>query len=83
MRRLVSGLAAVGAILVLAGSGSGGVAVGAKHDAQAAAKVNIPWSGLAVGVNDGDLTLGQFQSVIFAELDGPRKRAISIQVIGE
>ena len=38
---------------------------------------------LAVGVNDGDLTLGQFQSVIFAELDGPRKRAISIQVIGE
>ena len=26
---------------------------------------------------------GQFQSVIFAELDGPRRREITIQVIGE
>ncbi len=33
--------------------------------------------------NAGELTLGRFQSVIFAELDGPRKRGISIQVIGE
>jgi len=38
---------------------------------------------VALGVNHGDLTLGQFQSVIFAELDGPRRREISIQVIGE
>jgi len=38
---------------------------------------------LVVGVNDGDLTLGRFQSVIFAELDGPRRREISIQVVGE
>jgi secondary thiamine-phosphate synthase enzyme len=38
---------------------------------------------VAVGVNNGELTLGRFQSVIFAELDGPRKREISIQVIGE
>ena len=38
---------------------------------------------IAVGVNNGELTLGRFQSVIFAELDGPRKREISIQVIGE
>jgi secondary thiamine-phosphate synthase enzyme len=38
---------------------------------------------VAVGVNHGDLTLGQHQSVIFAELDGPRRREISIQVIGE
>ena len=38
---------------------------------------------LAVGVNNDDLTLGQFQSVIFAELDGPRRREITIQVIGE
>src|SRR5215470_16854091 len=28
---------------------------------------------IAVGVNNGELTLGRFQSVIFAELDGPRK----------
>ena len=38
---------------------------------------------LVVGVNNDDLTLGQFQSVIFAELDGPRRREINIQVIGE
>jgi secondary thiamine-phosphate synthase enzyme len=38
---------------------------------------------VAVGITDGDLMLGRFQSVIFAELDGPRKREISVQVLGE
>ena len=38
---------------------------------------------IAVGINNGDLTLGRFQSIIFAELDGPRKREITVQVIGE
>jgi secondary thiamine-phosphate synthase enzyme len=38
---------------------------------------------VTLGVHAGELTLGRFQSVIFAELDGPRKRDISIQVIGE
>ena len=38
---------------------------------------------IAVGVNDGELTLGRFQSIIFAEFDGPRKREIAVQVIGE
>ena len=38
---------------------------------------------VALPVNGGDLTLGRFQSIIFAELDGPRKREISVQVIGE
>ena len=28
---------------------------------------------IAVGLNNGELTLGRFQSVIFAELDGPRQ----------
>src|SRR5437867_2099874 len=37
----------------------------------------------AVPINDGELTLGRFQSIIFAELDGPRSRQVSIQVIGE
>ena len=37
---------------------------------------------IAVGVNDGELTLGRFQSIIFAEFDGPRKREIAVQVIG-
>jgi secondary thiamine-phosphate synthase enzyme len=38
---------------------------------------------IAVGVNNGELMLGRFQSVIFAEFDGPRKREITVQVIGE
>lgn len=38
---------------------------------------------IAVGINDGELTLGRFQSIIFAEFDGPRRREISVQVIGE
>ena len=37
---------------------------------------------VAVGVIDGDLKLGRFQSIIFAELDGPRRREISVQVLG-
>jgi secondary thiamine-phosphate synthase enzyme len=38
---------------------------------------------VAVPVNDGELTLGRFQSIIFLEFDGPRSREISIQVLGE
>jgi len=38
---------------------------------------------IAVGLVNGELALGRFQSVIFAELDGPRKREITVQVIGE
>jgi len=38
---------------------------------------------IAVGINEGELSLGRFQSIIFAELDGPRKREITVQIIGE
>lgn len=38
---------------------------------------------VALGISDGELALGRFQSIIFAELDGPRKREITLQVIGE
>ena len=38
---------------------------------------------IAVGINNGELTLGRFQSIIFAELDGPRKREITVQILGE
>lgn len=38
---------------------------------------------ISVGISNGELVLGRFQSVIFAEFDGPRKREITIQVIGE
>jgi len=36
-----------------------------------------------VPVVEGRPVLGQFQSVMFAEFDGPRKRALHIQVLGE
>lgn len=38
---------------------------------------------VALGVTHGELTLGPYQSVIFAEFDGPRKRHITLQVLGE
>ena len=38
---------------------------------------------IAIGVNSGELVLGRFQSIIFAEFDGPRKRDIHVQLIGE
>ena len=37
---------------------------------------------VAIGLNNGELALGCFQSIIFAEFDGPRKREITVQVIG-
>ena len=36
-----------------------------------------------VPVIDGKPVLGQFQSVMFAEFDGPRERAVHVQVLGE
>jgi secondary thiamine-phosphate synthase enzyme len=38
---------------------------------------------VAVGIADGELVLGRFQSIIFAEFDGPRKRDVAVQVLGE
>lgn len=38
---------------------------------------------IALGLNRGELALGRFQSIIFAEFDGPRKREVTVQVIGE
>ena len=37
---------------------------------------------VAVGISDGELSLGRFQSILFAELDGPRSRDIDIQILG-
>jgi secondary thiamine-phosphate synthase enzyme len=38
---------------------------------------------ITLPIHDGDLLLGRFQSIVFAEFDGPRKREISVHVIGE
>jgi secondary thiamine-phosphate synthase enzyme len=37
---------------------------------------------LSVPVRNGEMALGQWQSIIFAELDGPRERNIHVQVFG-
>lgn len=37
---------------------------------------------LSLPVRDGELALGTWQSIILAELDGPRERAIHVQVLG-
>lgn len=36
-----------------------------------------------IALVDGDLVLGQYQSVMLVELDGPRRRKVSVQVYGE
>ncbi len=38
---------------------------------------------IAVGVTNAELLLGRFQSIVFAEFDGPRTREITVQVMGE
>ena len=36
-----------------------------------------------IALADGVLQLGQYQSVMLYELDGPRKRIVNVQVYGE
>jgi secondary thiamine-phosphate synthase enzyme len=37
---------------------------------------------VAVGITGGEHALGRFQSILLAELDGPRPRTIDIQIMG-
>ena len=37
---------------------------------------------MTLPVADGDVVLGEFQSVIMGELDGPRGRIVRLQVMG-
>jgi secondary thiamine-phosphate synthase enzyme len=36
-----------------------------------------------IPIVDGKLALGTWQSVLFFELDGPRKRTVFVQISGE
>lgn len=38
---------------------------------------------IALAMAEGEVLLGQFQSVILAELDGPRERRLQVQIVGE
>ncbi len=53
-----------------------------RGNAHAHLRATLIGRSIVLGINNGELTLGRFQSIIFAELDGPRKRAVSVQVIG-
>ena len=56
---------------------------GDRGNAHAHLRASLLGRSVAVGIRQGELALGRFQSIVFAELDGPRKREISVQVIGE
>jgi secondary thiamine-phosphate synthase enzyme len=36
-----------------------------------------------IPIVDGQMALGTWQSILFFELDGPRKRTVSVQISGE
>ena len=38
---------------------------------------------LALPVQAGEVVLGRWQSIIFAELDGPQERSIQFQILDE
>jgi secondary thiamine-phosphate synthase enzyme len=38
---------------------------------------------IPLAMADGEVLLGQYQSVILAELDGPRERMLQVQIVGE
>lgn len=54
-----------------------------RGNAHAHLRATLLGRSVAVGLAGGELSLGRFQSIIFAELDGPRQRGIDIQVMGE
>jgi secondary thiamine-phosphate synthase enzyme len=54
-----------------------------RGNAQAHLRAALLGRSIALPIQDGELVLGRFQSVILAEFDGPRRREMSVQVIGE
>lgn len=54
-----------------------------RGNAQAHLRAALLGCSVALPIQDGELVLGRFQSVILAEFDGPRRREMSVQVIGE
>jgi secondary thiamine-phosphate synthase enzyme len=54
-----------------------------RGNAQAHLRAILLGRSVALPIQDGELALGRFQSVILAEFDGPRRREMSVQVIGE
>jgi secondary thiamine-phosphate synthase enzyme len=53
-----------------------------RHNADSHLRSLMLGISLALQVAGGDLVLGEFQSIIMAEFDGPRERSIRIQAMG-
>ena len=53
-----------------------------RHNAGSHLRAILLGHSQTVMVQDGEPALGEWQSIIFAELDGPREREIRLQVIG-
>ena len=54
-----------------------------RHNAAAHLRAIVLGGSVALQVENGRLVLGQFQRIVFAELDGPRLRSLRIQFMGE
>lgn len=53
-----------------------------RHNADSHLRTLLLGMSLCLQIADGDLVLGEWQSVLMAELDGPRERSIRIQAMG-
>jgi len=53
-----------------------------RHNAGSHLRAILLGHSSTVMVQDGEAALGEWQSIIFAELDGPREREIRLQLIG-
>jgi secondary thiamine-phosphate synthase enzyme len=53
-----------------------------RHNADSHLRSMMLGMNLTVQIDDGNVVLGEWQSVIMAELDGPRERTIRLQAMG-
>jgi secondary thiamine-phosphate synthase enzyme len=53
-----------------------------RHNADSHLRTLLLGMSLCLQVADGDVVLGEWQSILMAELDGPRERSIRIQAMG-
>ena len=53
-----------------------------RKNAAAHLRATLLGHNVTVPIHDGEMSLGQWQSILFAELDGPRQRTVTAHLIG-
>ena len=53
-----------------------------RKNAAAHLRATLLGHNVTVPIQDGEISLGQWQSILFAELDGPRQRTVTAHLIG-